>query len=189
MIIIPNCILAIEDDDDRAFMEALYLSYQSLMYETVHEILKHHEDAEDVVQSALLKLIDKIQLLRTRSRDQMVNYVITTCKHKAYNYLRDNKMQRGLVFEDCDSIPDTEEEHSMDLHFIKQEELDCLARVWPRLDERSQYILDAYYILEMSTKELSEELGIKPGSVRMALTRARQKAYELLQKELGPYEE
>ncbi len=76
----------------------------------------------------------------------------------------------------------------MDLHFIRREELDCLARVWPRLDERSQYILEAYYILEMSTKEIGEELGIKPGSVRMALTRARQKAYELLQKGLGSHE-
>ncbi len=191
MIMMPNCILAIEDDDDRAFMEDLYLSYESLMYDTVYGILKHPADAEDVVQSALLKLIDKIQLLKTRSRDQMVNYVITTCKHKAYNYIRDNKTQRGLVFEDCDGIPDTgaEEEHAMDLHFIRREELDCLARVWPRMDERSQYMLEAYYILEMSTKEIGGELGIKPGSVRMALTRARQKAYELLEKELGPREE
>lgn len=187
MIIIPNCILAIENDDDRAFMEELYLNYVSLMYDTVYGIIKNPADAEDVVQTALVKLIDKIQLLRSRARDQMVNYIITTCKHNAYNYIRDNKAQRGLVFEDCDDIPDTEE--SMDLHFIRQEELDCLARVWPRLDERSQYMLEAYYILEMSTKEIAEELGIKPGSARMALSRARQQAYELLQKELGPQEE
>lgn len=49
------------------------------------------------------------------------------------------------MFEDCDDIPDTEK--PIDLHFVQQEELDCLARVWPRLDERFQYILEAYYII------------------------------------------
>ncbi len=189
MIMIPSCILAIEDDDDRAFMEELYLNYQSLMYDTVYTILRHSADTEDVVQSALLKMIDKLQLLRTRSRDQMVNYIITICKHKAYNYIRDSKASRNLAFEECEDIPDGKEEHSMDIHVIRREELDCLARIWHRLDERSQYILEAYYILGMSTKEIGAELGIQAASARMALARARQRAYDLLKEKLGPQEE
>lgn len=37
---IPICILAIEDEDDRAFMENLYMSYQRLMYSTIRNIVR-----------------------------------------------------------------------------------------------------------------------------------------------------
>ena len=57
---IPYCILVIEDDDDRAFMERLYNNYHRLMYSKIIEILKDEWDTEDVMQSVLEKLIDKI---------------------------------------------------------------------------------------------------------------------------------
>jgi len=69
---------------------------------------------------------------------------------------------------------------------VKDAELDSLARVWPKLDERSRYILEGYYILEKPMATLAEELGIQPKSVRMALTRARKNAYQLFEKELEP---
>ena len=42
---IPYCILVIEDDDDRAFMEQLFVDYHRLMY---HEIFKlvHNQGSE-----------------------------------------------------------------------------------------------------------------------------------------------
>lgn len=43
-------------------------------------------------------------------------------------------------------------------------------------------MLEGYYILEKPMAELGMELGIKPTSIRMALTRARGKAYKLLKK-------
>lgn len=174
MIIIPNYILAIENDDDRAFMEAFYKQYKRPMYSTAYNILKHPANSEDVVQAVLLKLIDKkIPLLRTLSKTKTVNYIITACKHEAYNFIRDNKMAKNLPFEDCDDIPDTEEERPMDLYFVRQEERDCLKRVWPRLNERYQYVLEGFYILGKSAKELAEELGVKPSNARMLLSRAR----------------
>ena len=42
--------------------------------------------------------------------------------------------------------------------------------------------MEAKYILEKSDKEIADELHIKPQSVRMALTRARKNAIELLRK-------
>ena len=59
---IPICILAIEDEDDRAFMENLYMSYQRLMYSTIRNIVRDDWATEDVMQSALVKLIRKLQV-------------------------------------------------------------------------------------------------------------------------------
>lgn len=185
MIVIPNCILAIEDDDDRDFMEALYRRYGRLMYDAAYGVLKHPADSEDVVQTILARLIDKkIPALREFSEAKVASYVVTACKHEAYNFIRDNKTPKYLSFWDLEDFPDTDEERSMELHFIRQEERDCLVRVWPSLDERYQYILEGFYILGKSAKELAIELGVEPSNARMILTRARHKVYELLTKEL-----
>lgn len=38
---IPFCILAIENDDDREFMAGLFLRYQRLLYNEIYEILNN----------------------------------------------------------------------------------------------------------------------------------------------------
>ena len=56
--------------------------------------------------------------------------------------------------------------------------------MWPRLDEDTRWLLEARYILDYSDSELVREMGVKPTSVRMALTRARKKARAMLRPEL-----
>lgn len=123
---LPICILAIRDDDDRAYMTRLYVKYQRLMYRTIYDILGDKWATEDVLQTTLLRLIDHLDTLRRL-------------------------------------------------------ELDALAQVWPRLDENTRWLLEARYILDYSDGELARELGVKPDSVRMALTRARRKARRLME--------
>lgn len=184
---IPYCILIIEDDDDREFMHSLYINYQRLMYSEISKIIKSDQDVNDVMQTVLERLIGKISLLRSRDRAQLANYIISTCKFTAYNYLRDNKKQQfEEPYYECEFLPDEiSGGHEIEMHIIKDEELEALRRVLLRMDSRAQYLLKGYYFLEKSMEELGAELNIKPSSVRMSLTRARKQAFELLQKELG----
>jgi len=182
---IPYCILVIEDDNDRKFMTSLYLNYRRLMYSEINKVVRSSYDADDVMQSALEKLIDKIPLLRSRSRDQLVNYIISTCKFTAYNYVSRGAGNREVPLEDHVELPDTDQSgHEIELRLIKGEELDAMRRVLSRLDDRTRFLLEGYYFLEKPMAELSKDLGIRPDSVRMALARARRKAFALLQNEI-----
>ena len=78
------------------------------------------------------------------------------------------------------------EHRQMEDLLISKEEIDELVRRWPQLDAKSKYLLEGKYILGKSDEVMAEELSIKPASVRMALTRARQCAYQLLTKEQPP---
>lgn len=80
---IPYLTLTIEDDDDREFMSALYINYQRLMYSEIKKIVKNVQDAEDVMQTVLEKLIDKIPLLRSQKQNQLINYIFSACKFTA----------------------------------------------------------------------------------------------------------
>ena len=43
-------IMAIEDDDDRLFVEMIFNKYSKNMYLIAEKILNNHDDAEDCVQ-------------------------------------------------------------------------------------------------------------------------------------------
>ena len=183
---IPYCILVIESDDDREFMSSLYIDYKRLMYSEIKKIVKNEHDTEDVMQTVLEKLIDKISLLRSRNRNQLVNYIISACKFTSFNHIRDHEQQWETSYDDYADLSATDQDgHEIELRMIKGEELDALKRILPQMDARAQYVLIGYYFLEKPIAELGKELGLKPGSVRMSLTRARKQAFALLQKDLG----
>ena len=82
---IPYSILAIEDENDREFMTFLYLQYEKLMYSTIHKVTQDNWLVDDIFQSTLEKLIDKVWLLKKLNRDRLVNYLIVACRNTAYN--------------------------------------------------------------------------------------------------------
>lgn len=181
---IPYCILVIEDEDDRVFMTELVKAYERIIYSTVRKITTDCWDVDEIYQNTWVRLIDKISLLRSQSRDQRVNYLISTAHNTALNYLRDSKRPKESSYEDYMNASDFRNVDNLaELHLVKVEELAQLSRVWSKLDERSKYILEGYYILDKSMDVLAQELGIKSGSIRMALTRARKAAYGLLEKD------
>ena len=85
----PVIILAIENEDDREFMMQLYTQYRALLYSEIYKIVQNEWDADDVLQSVIEKLIDRLSKLREMEHKGMVNYMITTAKHTAYNFCRD----------------------------------------------------------------------------------------------------
>ena len=178
---IPYCILIIEDDSDRDFMSTLYLSYNRLMYREIFKIVNDPWVTEDLMQEVLIKLIDRVKELRAKDRQHLINYVITVSKNKARNYVRDSNRNKEISFDDqVDYSAPYLGRDEIEFHLIQKGRLKKLISAWHKLDERSRLLLEKYYILEMSCTEIAKELGTKPGSVRMALSRARKSAYELL---------
>ncbi len=179
---IPICIMAIENDDDRNFMAMIYEKYNRLMYNEIYQILNDRWLAEDVMHSTIVRLIDKVDELRAKDRNHLVNYIISASKNQARNYIRDNQKHNGYSFDDCFDMPDKKNSReAMELNLIHVEDLRQLAAIWDKLDERSRYVLEGYYILEKTMPQLADELDIKPESVRMVLTRARKNAFRLME--------
>lgn len=183
---IPLYILAIEDDDDREFMSQLYLSYNRLMYDEIIKIVHDSWVTDDLLQATIEKLINKVQELRNKDREHLVSYIIISCKNAARNYLRNQKRHPAFCLdEEADRLDTKNTQEGIEFRLISEEELNALVQIWSKLDERSRWILEMRYIQEKTTAEMASELGIKAGSVRMMLSRARNKAYSLAQEQLN----
>ena len=157
--------------------------YQRLLYNEIYEILKNPWNTEDVLQATLVKLIDKISELRKKEEAKLVSYMVVAARNNTYNFLRAQKKSAQDSFEEYSGQENSASaDRQIESGMIAKEEIEEMVRRWSQLDERSKHLLEGKYILGKSDEALAEELSIKPASVRMALTRARQNAYQILTK-------
>lgn len=156
---LPICILTIQDEDDRAYMSRLFVQYHRLMYQCTYEVLDDKWTTEDAVQTTLLRLIDRIDVVRQLDESKLPGYIAAACRHTAYNVLRHNRRHPQVPLEDA---PEASSAPDMDELLSRRVELNALARVWPRLDEDTRWLLEARYILDYSDSELAREMGVNP---------------------------
>ena len=174
------------DKDDREIMTGLYLEYKRLIYHTIIQIVHDPWTAEDLMQSSVEKLIDKVDELREKERNRLVNYIITTAKNCALNYLRSRKQESGIPFDEQRDTPDcSSDREAIEEHLIQESDVEALYKILKKLDVRNRYLLEERYIREKTVQEIADDLGIRPGSARMALTRARRTALQLMEERNG----
>ena len=97
---LPIIILAIEDDDDRAFMTNIYLKYERLMFSEAYKVTKHIQDTEDVLQISLVKLIEKIPLLRRLDQKRLVHYICRAARNNAISFCQKERKHDILSIND-----------------------------------------------------------------------------------------
>ena len=171
MFFIPPAILAIEDEDDRSFMENLYRSYYRLMYHEIFTVTSDPWLAEDILQNVVISLIRNLSTIKKLSTARLVNY-----------YLRKNRKLAVSTFTDLNYIAEIldSEEKGPELLYLQKEDAQKFMVVFHELDAKDQYLLTSRFVEGKSYSSMASDLGIQPNSVRMAVTRAKRRTFELL---------
>lgn len=179
---LPFVILSLENEDDREFMAELFINYQRLLLREIGQILQGRDDAEDVLQTLLVKLIDKVELLRGLEEKPLVGYLATAARHTAISQLRKLKQTAGPSLDTDLWLNEVLALHGdpVEEAILRRESVSALGAIWSDLDRRTRYILEARYFMGLSFDEIAEDIGVQPDSARMALSRARNNAKDLL---------
>lgn len=169
--------------DSRNFLESLYQTYHRLMVQTARKWLDDPADQEDVIQEALVKLIEKEDLLRTLKKESLVCYIAHTVRNTAFKHLNKQKNASALLTELDETRLDEAPTpiSSVDDKLLQEEFCRSLRQAWSALPEREKLLLEGKYLFRESDEELAQVLGCKPESVRMALTRARRELLKQLE--------
>jgi len=176
-------IESLENPDDRKFIDDLYGSFKWLMFKTARRYVSTLPDQEDIVHDAIERLIRRADTLRERPRCVLPRYVVYTVRSAAVDLLRRRKRWEARVVpldEDMSVWTMASGNEPLDAVLIAEELRARLWEIWPRLPEEDQLLLEGKYVWELSDRELAEDVGCKPDSIRMKLTRARRRAYRYI---------
>lgn len=176
---LASTLAAIESDNDRNFIAEIYSKYRAPMYQKALSLLHNSHDAEDAVETAMLKLIDRIELLRGCNRASLRSYLISCAKNAAIDRLRRNFHQYSFddVQARIEAIPS---ERDVDAGLLRASQANAMADALLRMPERERELLRMKYYEELSDREIAEVLGIRCGSIRTCLMRARRRLGEIL---------
>ena len=89
-------IAAIENEDDRSLIESLYTDYYVLMLHKAQSMVRDRQAAEDVVESVMLRLIDRIELLQGCNRASVRSYLVTCVRNEAIDRMRREQKTQSL---------------------------------------------------------------------------------------------
>ena len=92
-----SCLIAaIESDDERNFMEKLYIKHHAAMCARARSILRSRADAEDAVQSAFVRLIARAGELKGREPAALRSYLMVCARNAALDRLRRQSKSYGF---------------------------------------------------------------------------------------------
>lgn len=184
-MIFPIVILAMEDDSERTFMQALYCEHYRLMHAKAYDVLRDKHLADDAVHDAILSLIDAIKTLQGMACPVLTAYVVITVRNAAVDLTRERSRQqkRGVPDPEAALAAFAADEGGVDAEMIREADLQALNRALDRLPEGPRRMLEMKYYQGLSEARIAREFAIQPESARKAILRARQKVRQWMEEE------
>lgn len=178
--------LSISDESNtQKVIEELYLKYKRLMFATAKKFTTNIEDQEDIVQTALERLV-KIFLGNGPSKGYIsAGYIVYMIRNISIDFLRKQakEAEHYTTVEDEQLAELAKTNGTLEDLLLPSDQADRLLAIWPQLSPEDRIILEGRYILDLTDRELANILKCKSSSIRMKLTRARRKAIKLLSEE------
>lgn len=159
-----------------------YEEYRDLIYFLVTKRKDPAAEAEDLMQDVLIKLInhcDKLYELQRTAPSQLKIYVASTVNSVCIDWLRTSKADHLVPMSEEDLFQESEAQR-IQQHYGQTDTQHALELLKKHLPSRDWKLLKGKYVDGLSHKELSELTGYSYGSARMALSRAKRNARELL---------
>jgi RNA polymerase sigma-70 factor, ECF subfamily len=162
--------------DQQAFAE-LCLRYRGMLMNRIYRIVRHQEDAEDVLQETYLKAYQHLQTFRGACSFSAwlvaigTNMPLMLLRRRKIlgKYSSDAVTEDGdaLIMEWRDTAPDPEQRCMMSQ--TRQKLKHALTRLSPQV----RTLLEMYYKHELRLKDAAQILGISEATTKSKLLRAR----------------
>lgn len=172
---------AVSDPDDQEFLIELYEEFHDLMFSVARRYNNNWMSCEDIVQESMLRIMDKLDVLRRKKRCVQAGYIAMVVRNIAINTLKHEDVVKAHAAEIAEQEPTAP---TMDEILIARENVDVLLRVLQQLPETERLLLEGKYMLGYSDTYLAKQIGCQPKSVRMKLTRARRRALQAMLQEM-----
>ena len=183
-------MLAARRGDGDAFTD-LVSPHAPRLQRLARRLTRSHEDAEDVCQESLLKAFTKLDQFddSKMERAAFCAWLMRITANCAIDFLRRKKASRLIPLEECDPVHNESHMKSVgswgenpETRCTREEQLRMVAEITAELPVELRNVCLLRNMMELSTKEVAERLGISANAVRLRLFRAHGQLRTILRK-------
>ena len=186
-------ILNIVDDDDRSFVEKIYVKYEKQLYLISMKYLNNHHDAEDCVHDTVKKIIDGIEKFKIAQDVGYIEKLITiVCRNCALNTLRVKKYKNEHELSLCRYNYEDDEYEEIDIPdysscvdklYISEESCEYIHNLINKLDDKYRDVV-ILRSLGFDNRSIADIMNITPNLVSQRYRRAKELLLEMGGKDL-----
>src|ERR1041385_3973221 len=169
---IPDVLIARAKSGDVEALEALYRAFETPVYNLARRILRHPEDAEDVLQETFLEVVRSIRAYR--GEGHLWGWVRRIAASKALMRIRRDQVRSEEVFdeESTEGAPPVGVPARIDLE-----------RAMARLSETSRAVVWLHDVEGYTHEEIAEMMGKTVSFSKSQLARAHTRLRRMLDEE------
>ena len=176
----------------RANLEQLVQRYKNLIYNLAFKMTMHQEDAADLTQEVLIRVITKLDSFRQESSFKTWVYRITV--NQILNFKKSAAVQQKTTFRqfgnNLDQAPDAdlaaEQQYEADSQMLYEEtKQTCMSGMLLCLDDKHRMAFLLGELFGIKDKAGSQILNTTPENFRMMLSRAKKDLYNFMQDKCG----
>ena len=170
-------LAAARSSDERAFSE-LSARYRNSIHNTVSRIVRHREDAEDVVQDTLFKAYTHLEYFRGTCR--FSSWLTRIAINSALMLLRRKRSRPEVSFDqrgnedrnwEIREVPDPSP--NPEQTYETRQSRDILSRAITRLSPACRRVMTQYLAHGQSLQQIADTVGISVAAAKSRLLRAR----------------
>ena len=172
----------------RELVAQVYNQYKNYMFSLAVKYIGDPRDCDDVIQDAVLRLLQNMTILKQLEGARLVSYINLTVRSAALDYLDKINCQKKY-FEEIpyESVVEirklNQSADTVEEDMLKNERNQAIYNAMQRLPERARLLLIGKYYLCLEDKDLLALKGWQKQSLRTVLNRARCMLRKELEKE------
>lgn len=171
----------LDTDDERSRFEELYYMYRQDMMKTAMSILKNKHDAEDAVHEAFLRVSKYFSQISEIENTKIRGYLVVVVKNVSIDILNDKSKHFA---DNIDSFENIDDGNSIEKELEFQFDVDVIKKALLQIHNTYYDILFLSEVKGYDINEISTLLNIPYKNAQKRLTRAKNKLYSLIKKEM-----
>lgn len=175
---------------DKKALEELIKKYQDWIFNVALSFVAHRDDAADITQEVLIKVVTKLSTFKFES--EFRTWVFRIAKNHFLNMRRSNYERYSMSFDsfaqDLVDIPDKELPHSSEVeekYLVEEAKLSCMKAMLLCLDREQRLIFILGELFEFQDSVGGEIMEITKENFRVKLHRAKQQLYNFMDGNCG----
>lgn len=191
--VIPNVtdesLVAQARDGDWDALEQLIQRHQAWIFNIAVRMVRKREEAEDITQEALLKMLTKLSTFQSRSsfRTWLYRIVVNHILNLKHKQVEVTFSELGMVMDELpdQTLPDPADGSLPLPVLIEEAKIGCTKAMLLCLDQRQRLVYILGELFGVKSELGAELMDLSPSNFRQLLTRARHDLYNYMNNKCG----
>lgn len=186
-------LMAIESDEDRDFVEGLFIRYEKPLKKSVLGILYDRWDADDCVIETVIRVIKYLEKYKNADEKYLENLLFLSCKNVAREFnrkwLRNHRyvvsLNQPFYDEDMKEMELEDPNANLETLVINEYTVHVVRKLLNQLRETDRDVLIFKYDYSMDNETIGKIMGCSANAIGTKLERAKKRLIKIGGEELN----